>query len=297
MGMIKDGKQLPLENVLAGIVPTVTNGTDAPIEYAFLDDGGVFTDETTDANSAAAADVTLMPAVEAVNDAFYFGSAETFGYIKINFSTAGVGGVIAWEYWNGTWTAISGISDGTVGLTAGIGNYTVIFGIPTDWATTTVNSQLAYWVRFRVTNPSFSVVPVATQIWLDGTANANLAKATDGNNTTKTDTMTGVVASGVTFGEFNFDLGSNKTVLVCGKIGIWGSTTSNVGPKIETSSDGATYQSINSAGANVVGSLTEQIIDIYPVVINNRYFRIRCTTGATMTGYTRLYEIKAYQLE
>ena len=57
--------------------------------YAHLNDGGVYFDETSDAASTTADDVILLPAVPAVNDAFYFGYTEEFEGMLINITTNG----------------------------------------------------------------------------------------------------------------------------------------------------------------------------------------------------------------
>ncbi len=123
------------------------------ITSAQADDGGVFTDETVDANSAAAADVILSPAVPATNDAFYVGMAEPFDLIEFVISTAAVGGTAAWEYFDGTsFVTLTNITDDTSGFTAAAGAHQVTFDVPADWAQTTVNSIAGlYWVRWRET--------------------------------------------------------------------------------------------------------------------------------------------------
>lgn len=139
------------------------------VGFAFIDDGGIFTDDTADMNDADVGDVPLMPAVEATNDAFYFGHATLkFHGARLTIGTAGVGDTIVWEYWNGAWVNLNtakSFYDKTVGLTVA-GTKEVEFDAPTDWATTTINSQLAYWVRARVTAANFTTIPLATQGWL-----------------------------------------------------------------------------------------------------------------------------------
>jgi hypothetical protein len=61
------------------------------LDLALYDDGGVFTDDTTDANDAGAGDVDLIPATEAENDAFYIGHHAPFGQVGFDLGTAGVG--------------------------------------------------------------------------------------------------------------------------------------------------------------------------------------------------------------
>lgn len=128
---------------------------DGPIRtqlmVAFADDGGSFTEQTAASRSAAADDMTLLPAAPAVNDAYYFGAHAGFRYLAIDLSTAGAGTYsIAWEYWNGAaWVAFSGLSDGTDGL-ARSGEQRVTWTMPTNWASTVVNGRAAFWARARV---------------------------------------------------------------------------------------------------------------------------------------------------
>ena len=70
--------------------------------------------------------------------------------MKINVSTAATSLGLVWEYWNGAWTALSGVTDGTSGFTS-TGLAYVSWTLPGDWATTTINSQGPYYyVRARV---------------------------------------------------------------------------------------------------------------------------------------------------
>lgn len=138
------------------------------VAAAIADDGGSMTDETTEANEATADDMTLLPATPAVNDAYYFGFNEsTIGAIKLNVSTAGVGTwTITWEYYNGAWTALSGVTDGTTGFTMA-GENTISWTVPSDWATTTVNSQGPfYYVRGRVSAyTTINAQPLGQQVY------------------------------------------------------------------------------------------------------------------------------------
>lgn len=115
------------------------------------DDGGVQTDETTEVNSATTGDVTLTPAVPAENDAFYFALPYPFRGLSVIYTVAQVGGGITWEYYNdSSWTALPNVVDNSNGWTEDAGTYSISWDIPTDWATTTVNSQGPfYYVRAR----------------------------------------------------------------------------------------------------------------------------------------------------
>ncbi|MBW2106772.1 MAG: hypothetical protein JRI26_12315, partial [Deltaproteobacteria bacterium] len=105
----------------------------------------------------------------AVDDAYYFGHAtDLFGEVKINISTAGDGTwTLTWEYWNGTaWTALNVLSDSTSGFTVA-GTNSVIFEIPSDWATTEVATITCYWVRARVSSyTSITTQPKGAQAWV-----------------------------------------------------------------------------------------------------------------------------------
>jgi hypothetical protein len=119
---------------------------------AIADDGAVLTDETTEANSSTTNDMTLTPTTPAVNDAYYWGHPEQPTGLKINVSDASTdtGQTITWEYWNGAWTALTGVTDGTNSFqNSGLAYLT--WTQPGDWATTTVNSQGPYYyLRARV---------------------------------------------------------------------------------------------------------------------------------------------------
>jgi hypothetical protein len=142
------------------------------VDAAITDDGGAMTDETTDANDIGANDVTILPAVPAVNDAFYVGSSVPICAIVFDIGTAGIGTwTVTWEYYDGdSWESLQGVSDETTGFTvAGDGQY-VSWTVPPDWTTTTVNSQGPYYyVRGRVS--AYTTVneqPLGDQIYLVG---------------------------------------------------------------------------------------------------------------------------------
>lgn len=126
------------------------------------DNGTGFTDETPEANSNTTGDMTLLPATPALNDAYYFGHNEKFSQLKINVSTELTWSsqpTIIWEYWNGAWVSLSGVSDGTNGFET-LGENIISYTNPGDWAITTINSQGPfYYIRARL-----SVVGTITQI-------------------------------------------------------------------------------------------------------------------------------------
>lgn len=94
-----------------------TNRSNSTVSKAFLDDGGIFTDETTDFNDGDTSDCPLIPSTEAIDDAFYYGSSNKFQGLQLNVGQIGVGNTIDWEYWDGSaWSSLV-VTDLTNGFT------------------------------------------------------------------------------------------------------------------------------------------------------------------------------------
>jgi hypothetical protein len=129
------------------------------------DTPSTFTDETTDANSAAANDWLLFPAGAGTNDYVAVGFPTPFGRLSLNIGTAGAGTyTVTWEYWNGSaWAALSGVTDNTNAFkTTGTNNVT--FTVPPTWVAHTVNgSAVLYYVRARRDAGTVTTDPLGTQ--------------------------------------------------------------------------------------------------------------------------------------
>jgi len=109
----------------------------------------------------------LLPDTPAINDAVYLGHTVAFAEIALDVLTPGAytADALAYEYWDGTaWVALTLVQDRT-DTTAGNGlrslqsSGAIHFMPPSDWATTTVNNQLAYWIRVRVTAAVITTAP------------------------------------------------------------------------------------------------------------------------------------------
>lgn len=114
---------------------------------AYKDVGpGVFTDVLSALNSSATADVTFPTAT---SDFVYFGFDTPWRFLALNVSTAGVSGVIAWEYYTGSaWTS-TGMP--TNNLTAtGWQRLDFTAAIKAAMAQTSVNGVTKYWVRANI---------------------------------------------------------------------------------------------------------------------------------------------------
>ena len=161
---VKDEAGSPIQNARVSIQKTTTNSMAGAVAYT-----GSYTDETTAANNSTANDMTLMRSSPQVNDAYYFGGKEPFYKLTLNIGTAGAGTwTITWEYYNGsTWAAIPDVYDPTNGFRAGTGNFNIVFSPPYDWASTTVSSIPAYWIRARVSSFTSQITqPKGTQAWV-----------------------------------------------------------------------------------------------------------------------------------
>lgn len=140
------------------------------VDGAVAEDTPAQVNETAVAQSAAANDMTLLPAIPVVNDAYYFGFNSLWDNLLLNIGTAGAGNwAITWEYYDvdTTWHALAGITDNTVGFTAAAGIRTVIFTRPAGWALTNIAAVgNMYWIRGRV-SAFVGVVtqPLGTQAW------------------------------------------------------------------------------------------------------------------------------------
>lgn len=146
------------------------------VSAAIAEDGGVFTDETSEANSAAANDMTLFPAVPVAGvDRYNFGSDAKFASIDINVGTVGTGTyTVVWEYFNGSiFTPLSGVTDDTTNFKTS-GTNTVSFTVPSDWVVTTINGQGPFfYIRAEIQTGTVTAVPIGTQAFAEATAVGN----------------------------------------------------------------------------------------------------------------------------
>lgn len=136
------------------------------IKYAVADDGGVQTDETTEANNDTADDMTLLPLVPVQNDAYYFGFASPVKGMNLYVSQAGDwAGDTVWEYWHGSaWITVVDGPSGAKKTFEAAGSQDYTWTPQSNWAETAVNGLTAYWVRCRVTTiASINTQPLGQQ--------------------------------------------------------------------------------------------------------------------------------------
>jgi hypothetical protein len=100
------------------------------------------------------------------DDAFFLGMNAKFNLVRIILSTAGIGGAVKWQYWNGgSWTDFVPQS-GSYHLdfqTKMVILWQDLNSAPSDWQMCPVNGVSKFWIRILVTT-AFATAPVGTQI-------------------------------------------------------------------------------------------------------------------------------------
>lgn len=169
------GKAIVVEGAGAsGITITGATFSRAAVRFWQVDDtptDNAYVDLTTEYNGTGFNNVILFPATEAIGDYCAIGYRQPFDRINFEYTngTVGVGGVVVWEYWNGTvWTALAGVTDNTNSFTAAAGRYTVSWTVPTDWqmralgGTAALETDMLLYVRAKITTV-YSTNPVMDQ--------------------------------------------------------------------------------------------------------------------------------------
>jgi hypothetical protein len=103
-------------------------------------------------------------------DWFYFGHAEQFFQIKLDIGIAMAGGAaLDFEYWNGAWTNLGSVVDGTSAYT-NTGANVISWADPGDWDTTSVDSKgPVYFMRIGYLSGTVSTAPRGRKVKLDVT--------------------------------------------------------------------------------------------------------------------------------
>lgn len=125
----------------------------------------------TDFSDTYAAEYQLFPDADAdvIGDAVYFGAAAPFALLGIDMSaTVAVwtGTPVLWEYYTAAgWVTLPIVYDGT-GTTGTDGTTpfeqdgTIVFGAAPQWASSTIDSQAAYWCRAKLGAAGVSTPPL-----------------------------------------------------------------------------------------------------------------------------------------
>lgn len=120
------------------------------------DNGASYTDYSAnviDNSAATQADLDALD-TSANGDWFVAGGPVPFTGMAFDMDAANVNAnasVLTMEYWNGAWTALSNMTDGTVSAGKTLAqDGQITWSLPTDWVASTINAISAYWVRGRV---------------------------------------------------------------------------------------------------------------------------------------------------
>ncbi|KKM25743.1 hypothetical protein LCGC14_1591940 [marine sediment metagenome] len=150
-------------------VPSMPGSTQMAVEACrlYVDIGPVYTDFTTECNDSTIGDIDLLPAAAAVSDSFLFGLQSPGRIISFSISQAAVDdAVILWYYWDGSaWALLTNVEDTSSGFEV-IGFNTLSYDLPTDWAESTIDGTLSFWIRANIDSISSQTTqPLGTQAW------------------------------------------------------------------------------------------------------------------------------------
>ncbi|GAG19688.1 unnamed protein product, partial [marine sediment metagenome] len=166
------------------------------LDYVFLDDDGVFVDNSVEADTAGG--TAFLGIGEVTNDFLYMGKETQFNQVDQSNDVDGAYTLLVYTYWDGSsWSVLA---------TAGQDDYTadgvLTFTAPGDWAKTTVNGVNAYWIRAQetsaVTTPVtlFSVGRTFTAALVENTDFKVAPGAADGVTTTKDGAIARIASGG-----------------------------------------------------------------------------------------------------
>ena len=160
-------------DVVEGYAATVTPAAAYNKAYNVAETGFANLAATnTDFGDTYAAEFQLFPDTDADNTGDYclFGADLPFDRLVVAIGTSQTydeAAVLAWQYWDGdSWETLTvtidgttdGVQDGSVSFKA---SGTIIFTRPSDWAASTIDSQLAYWIRaITLANKSDNITQV-----------------------------------------------------------------------------------------------------------------------------------------
>ncbi len=130
---------------------------------------GTYEDRTLAAADETTGDVLHSQSsslVAAVGDALYLGMDDKYNYFKLILSTAGSGGTVEWQYFNGQdWTGIvpAGGTCAFDDLNRELLLWNDYASIANDWQKKTVAGHYHFWIRALVSS-DFNTPPVGRQL-------------------------------------------------------------------------------------------------------------------------------------
>ena len=132
------------------------------------DNGGVFTDNTTDANSPTTSTFNAFAAVPTTGDAIYFGLSNRFEKLNITLGNtpADTNIAVVTEYYDGaTWSTLT-VTESFTGVEKLLANGQLEWSAPGNWEQTTVNSSDSlYFIRIRITSGAYATQPAIEEVY------------------------------------------------------------------------------------------------------------------------------------
>jgi hypothetical protein len=154
----------------AGYIPRLHLTRREP-SAAYSTTSGVTTDRAAATRDRATTGLQVNSILRTSSDAIYIGLTLPFKGCFVAMGDTGntTAGVATWSYWNGTWTTLNSLVDGTRGATNSLSFSQagrVTWSPPDDWVTREVNSDGAflYYVKVSLNSPASNSVLVSQ--WL-----------------------------------------------------------------------------------------------------------------------------------
>ena len=130
---------------------------------------GSYQDKTAEAASADTGDVLHSASgalLAAVGDAVYCGLDAPFNYLRLVLSAVGIGGEVAWRYWDGqVWKSLAPESGAWHFSSTDRDQllWSDFRSIPGDWQKKTIGGHTCYWIMIAAT-VAFSTAPVGSRV-------------------------------------------------------------------------------------------------------------------------------------
>lgn len=162
---LMDGTAASLVNAALSVSGIAQAGvvTNPAVDCMTITSAGAVTDNSTEANLPWGEPFSCFSSTPGIGDAFVVGGGNVqFDKVFINFAVDGSGLTGSWEYWNGSWSALS-VTDGTSSLS---NNGTVVFTAPSDWTQTTLGGYTGYFIRFALSSATYTTMATVNHVFL-----------------------------------------------------------------------------------------------------------------------------------
>lgn len=146
--------ELYLDNKVLENRGSANSETSNSFDKVFLYNGDSNSGYIDNTSEAGTENGTSFEINDSSDDYLYLGLSTTFGGVAFEFENRGSNYTLVPEYWNGTvWTDLDISAAVYVDDTSNFeSDGRIYWDIPTNWATTSVNSQTKYWVRFSTSS-------------------------------------------------------------------------------------------------------------------------------------------------